>query len=259
MSLRRLVDEHEGAERALVLANRSQPEQLRALLAGMFAEQSVTVDEAAVEGVPEDTVLLLDGEGEVLAQSPLSAVSESLLFTNSDAFVTGSTSLEETNLPAVITGLEGVQFRLRGYPQSHKEKLLLIAVSRHIERTAWERGAGTHRASFQQLSRIVDEQGTQRVYRRLGESGVDTHVYGVDDDGGAERAAELGVTVHAGESADYRDSWFVVHRPPDAEQPEEPDPLALLAIQGDDGVWDGFFTSDPEQALAVDDYVRREL
>ncbi len=241
-----------------MLANRSQPEQLRSMLAGMFTEQSVTVDEAAVEGVPENTVLLLDGEGNVLAESPLSAVSESLLFTNSDAFVTGSTSLAETNLPAVITGLEGVQFRLRGYPQSHKEKLLLIAVSRHIERAAWEHDAGTHRASFQRLSRIVDEQGTQRVYRRLGESGVDTHVYGVDD-GGAERAAELGVTVHAGDSPDYRDSWFVVHRPPDAEQPGGPEPLALLAIQGDDGVWDGFFTSDREEALAVDDYVRREL
>jgi len=258
MSLRRLIDEYDGAERSLLLANRSQPEQLRSMLAGMFSEQSVTVDEAAVEGVPENTVLLLDGDGNVLAQSPLSAVAESLLFTNSDAFVTGSTSLAETNLPAVITGLEGVKFRLRGYPQSHKEKLLLIAVSRHIERVAWKHGAGTHRASFQRLSRIIDEQGTQRVYRQLGESGVDTHVYGVDD-GGAEDAAELGVTVHAGESPDYRDSWFVVHRPPDADQPGEPTALALLAIQDDDGVWDGFFTSEPDGALAVDDYVRREL
>ncbi len=229
------------------------------MLAGMFSEQSVSVDEAAVEGVPENTVLLLDGDGEVLAQSPLSAVAESLLFTNSDAFVTGSTSLAEANLPAVITGMEGVQFRLRGYPQSHKEKLLLIAVSRHIERAAWEHDAGTHRASFQRLSRIVDEQGTQRVYRQLGESNVDTHVYGVDDDGGAERAAELGVTVHAGDSADYRDSWFVVHRPPGAEQPGEPNPLALLAVQDEDGVWDGFFTTESDEALAVDDYVRREL
>jgi len=258
MSLRRLVDEYEGAERGLVLANRSQPEQLQSMLAGMFAEQPVSVDEAAVEGIPENTVLLLDKTGNVLARSPLDAVSESLLFTNSAAFVTGSIDLGEVALPEVITGLEGVKFQLRGYPRSHKEKLLLIAVSRHIERTAWKHGAGTHRASFQRLSRIVDERGTQRVYRRLGESGVDTHVYGVED-GGSARAAELGVTVHAGESADYRDSWFVVHRPPGAEQPGEPDPLALLAVQDDDGVWDGFFTTESEEALAVDDYVRREL
>jgi len=258
MSLRRLVENHEGVQRALVLANRSQPEQLRSMLTGMFARQSVSVDEAVVEGIPEDTVLLLDGEGNVLAQSPLDAVAQSLLFTNSDAFVTGSTSLEETNLPSVVTGLEGVRFRLRGFPRSHKEKLLLIAVSRHIERAAWEHDAGTHRASFQRLSRIVDEQGTQRVYRQLGESDVDTHVYGVDD-GGAEEAAALGVTVHAGESADYRDSWFVVHCPPGTGQTAGPGPLALLAIQDDDGVWDGFFTTETEEALAVEDYVRREL
>jgi hypothetical protein len=258
MSLRRFVDEHDGAERGLVLANRSQPEQLRTMLAGVFSEQPVAVDEAEVEEVAEDTVLLLDESGEVLAESPLDAVSSSLLFTNSDAFVTGSTALEETNLPDVITGLEGVNFRLRGYPRSHKEKLLLIAVSRYIERTAWEHDDGTHRASFQRLSRIVDEKGTQRVYRRLGESDVDTHVYGVND-GGAEQAAELGVEVHTGDSADYRDSWFVVHRPPDGGTADAPDPIALLAIQDETGVWEGFFTSEPEEALPVDDYVRTAL
>jgi len=258
MSLRRFVDEHDGAERGLVLANRSQPEQLRRMLAGVFSEQPVAVDEAEVEEVAEDTVLLLDESAEVLAESSLDAVSSSLLFTNSDAFVTGSTSLAETSLPAVIKGLEGVKFRLRGYPQSHKEKLLLIAVSRHIERTAWQRDTGTHRASFQRLSRIVDEQGTYRVYETLGGSDVDTHVYGVDDQG-TDWATELGVTVHAGETEDYRDSWFVIHRPPDPAAPDTPNPYALLAVEDENGVWDGFFTTDPDEALPVDDYVQREL
>ncbi|NHX36410.1 MULTISPECIES: DICT sensory domain-containing protein [Halolamina] len=258
MSLRRFVEDHEGVQRGLVLANRSQPEQLRSMLAGVFTEQPVTVDEADVEGVTEDTVLLLDESGEVLAESPLDAVSSSLLFTNSDAFVTGSTTLEETSIPAVVEGLEGVNFRIRGYPQSHKEKLLLIAVSRHIERAAWQQDAGTHRASFQRLSRIVDEQGTHRVYEKLGASDVETHVYGVDD-GGTDWATELGVSVHAGDSADYRDSWFVIHRPPEAAGPAAPDPYALLAVQDETGVWDGFFTTDPDEALPVDDYVRRKL
>lgn len=59
----------------------------------------------------------------------------------------------------------------------------------------WSRDAGTLRASFQKLSRIRDEVGTQRVYRRLGENGV----------------------------------------------------------------WDGFFTSDTGEVLAIDDHIRREL
>ena len=258
MGLEQFIDDHDGVERSLVVANRSQPEQLRSMLEGMFERQSVAVDEAIVEDLPADTVLLLDGDGDLLARSPLSAVAESLLFTNSDAFKTGSTSLAETRLPDVITGLDGVTFRLRGYPQSHKEKLLLIAVSRHIERASWRRDAGTHRASFQKLSRIVDEQGTARVYRTLGESAVNTHVYGVDDCGN-DSPTELGVTVHAGTSEDYRDSWFVIHRPPGAERAGGPEPRTLLAVQDETGVWDGFFTSDREEALAVDDYVRREL
>ncbi|GAB7095126.1 hypothetical protein JCM30237_22790 [Halolamina litorea] len=258
MSLERFVDAYEGVERSLVLANRRQPEQLRSMLETAFAEQSVAVDDAIVDGEEEDMVLLLGPDEEVLARSPLSAVASSLLFTNSDAFITGSTDLDAVDLPDVITGLEGVKFRLRGYPRSHKEKLLLIAVSRQIERSAWLRDAGTHRASFQQLSRIVDEQGTERVYRRLGESAVDTHVYGVDD-GSAERASALGVTVHAGTSTDYRDSWFVIHRPPEAGEPSGPDPIALLAVQDEEGVWHGFFTTEQEPAIRVDDYVRTAL
>ncbi|MFW5940015.1 MAG: histidine kinase [Halolamina sp.] len=258
MSLRQFIEARDGVDRTLVLANRSQPEQLRSMIEGMFAEQPVSVDDDAVADVPADTVLLLDDTGSVLAQSPLAAVAESLLFTNSDAFITGSIDLDEVDLPAVITGLEGVTFRLRGFPHSHKEKLLLIAVSRQIERASWEHGDGTHRASFQKLSRIVDEQGTQRVYRELGRSDVDTHVYGTGDDL-PEEAYELGVTVHTGETADYRDSWFVLHRPVGADDASGPDPLAMLAIQDDDGVWEGFFTSDPAEALPIDDYVRREL
>ncbi|MFB6221485.1 MAG: DICT sensory domain-containing protein, partial [Halolamina sp.] len=244
---------HGGVERALVLVNRNQPEQLRSMLEGAFERQPVQVTETTAAEYPENTVLLLDGEGEVLAESPLDVVSESLLFTNSDAYITGSTSLEETDLPDVISGLEDVTFHLRGYPQSDKEKLLLIAVSRHIERIAWNRDGGTLRSSFQRLSRIRDEVGTERVYRRLGESGVDVHVYGVDDGGTPEG---LGLTIHAGDIEDYRDSWFVVHRPPN---PEHEDAIALLAIQDENGVWDGFFTRNTEEVLAIDDHIKAAL
>lgn len=253
MPLRRFLDEHDGVERALVLVNRNQPEQLRSMLEGAFERQPVQVTEETAEEYPENTVVLVDGEGEVLAESPLSAVSESLLFTNSDAYITGTTSLEDAELPDVLAGLEGVTFRLRGYPRSHKEKLLLIGVSRHIERVAWSRDAGTLRSSFQRLSRIRDEVGTERVYRRLGESGVDVHVYGVEDE---PPPADLNLTVHTGNMEDYRDSWFVVHRPPD---PDSQDGVALLAIQDENGVWDGFFTSDTEEVIAIDDHVRQNL
>lgn len=254
MSLRQFLDAHEGVERALVLVNRSQPEQLRSMLQGAFERHPIPVTEAEATERPEDTVVLLDESETVVAESPLDAVSESLLFTNSDAYKTGNVSLAEADLPDVLAGLEDVQFRLRGYPRSHKEKLLLIGVSRHIERVAWNSDGGTLRSSFQQLSRITDERGTERVYRRLADSGVEVHVYGMDDYGGVPD--DLDVSVHAGETEDYQDSWFVVHNPPDGA---EKDPIALLAIQNENGVWDSFFTSEPETTVAIDEYIAEQL
>lgn len=254
MSLRQFVADHGGVERALALVNRRQPVQLRSMLQTTFERQPVPVSEREAAEYPEDTVLLLDESGEVIAQSSLDAVAASLLFTNSDAYKTGSIALSDAALPDVLTGLEDVLFRLRGYPQSHKEKLLLIGVSRHIERVAWNRDGGTLRASFQQLSRISDERGTERVYRLLADSNVDVHVYGLADRGGIPD--DLALTVHAGQSEDYRDSWFVVHIPP---EPVEEDPIALLAVQDETGVWDGFFTSDRETVLALDEYIAEQL
>jgi len=66
----------------------------------------------------------------------------------------------------------------------------------------------------------------------------------------------MALTAHAGEMPDYRDSWFVVHRPPDLESK---DGVAVLAVQDDSGVWDGFFTSDGDELRAIDDHIRRRL
>jgi riboflavin biosynthesis pyrimidine reductase len=52
-------------------------------------------------------------------------------------------------MPDVLDGLTETPFTLRGYPESNSEKLLLILVSRQIERLAWEGGSGTLRSSFQ--------------------------------------------------------------------------------------------------------------
>lgn len=254
MSLRQFVSDYGGVERALALVNRRQPDQLRTMLEKAFESQPVPITEAEADEYPEDTVLLLDESNEVIAQSTLADVAASLLFTNSDAYKTGSLSLEEAELPDVLSGLEDVVFRLRGYPRSHKEKLILIGVSRHIERIAYYNDGGTLRASFQQLSRIADEQGTERVYRRLSDSGVDVHVYGMNERGGVP--PDLDLNVHAGESEDYRDSWFVVYNPGDLAGA---DPAGLLAVQDGMGVWDGFFTSERETVLSIDEYIAEQL
>lgn len=196
VSLYRFVEESEKPECSLVLVNRTEPEPFRKMLNNLFEGQSIDVSEGIDEELEENTVVLVE-DGRVVSQSPLAEISDSILMVNSDLYSTGTVGLEETTVPAVIDGLAGSQFRLRGYPESNSEKLLLILISRHIERVAYNTGEGTLRSSFQKLSRIVDERGTREVYEQIADSPVDVHVYGQPD---WMPTPEFQVTAHSASS-----------------------------------------------------------
>lgn len=251
MSLAQFLRTAERSDLALVVVNREAPRQIQTMLEGVFDRQPVDVRRGRHAEEATDVVYLVDGD-DVVATSPLTALQESILLVNSDLYVTGAREATEVELPDVIEAMEGTRFKLRGYPDSHKEKLLLITVSRYIERLALDTGGGTHRASFQRLSRIEDERGTRTVYERLAASSVDTHVYGVPD---WTPPPGFDVTVHAGHSEEFHDAWFVVHVPGGADGRHS----ALVSLEVTPGVWDGFWTFDAEEVTAVDRYLRREL
>ncbi|WP_066416604.1 hypothetical protein [Halorubrum aethiopicum] len=211
----------------------------------------------------ENLVLLLEGD-EVLAGSTLEELGDAILFVNSDLYITGTRAPGDLELPSVITGLDDTVFTLRGYPESNRQKLLLITISRFIERTALAAGGGTLRSSFQRLSRLEDELGTRRVYDRLADGGVDAHLYGVPDD----PPTGLEATIHGGRSSDFTDSWFVVFDPPggpaavDAETDLDRGVnggVALLAVETEPRVWHGVWTFDPDRLRAITRYIRRNL
>lgn len=244
---------------------------LERMLAGLFDEQSIdvsgrptekfestfepgdlestVVDELTSSG---DTAVLLE-DGEPVAASSMTDLYEAILAINSDLFVTGARGLGEVDLPDVLAGLADTRLQLRGYPLAHKEKLVLIVLSRYIEQLAWAGGSGTHRAAFQRLSRISDEIGTRDVYRRLDRTNVDVHVYGVDD--GAP--ADLEATVHADDGTAYRSAWFVVYLPD--ERAESATPAALVCWEVEPRVWDGAFTFDAERVAAIDETIATSL
>jgi hypothetical protein len=213
----------------------------------------------------ENLVLLMEGD-EVVAGSTLGELGDAVLFVNSDLYITGSRSLSDVDLPSVISGLDDATFTLRGYPESNRQKLLLITISRFIERAAWTAGDGTLRSSFQRLSRIDDEVGTREVYERISDTGVDTHLYGVPD----ELPADLDAVIHAGDDPDFTDSWFVVYRPPEGIHPAESDPdsdlvrgveggVGLLAVETEPRVWRGLWTFDADRVSRVNRYIERNL
>jgi hypothetical protein len=213
----------------------------------------------------ENLVLLMEDD-EVVAGSTLGELGDAVLFVNSDLYITGSRSLSDVDLPSVISGLDDATFTLRGYPESNRQKLLLITISRFIERAAWTAGDGTLRSSFQRLSRIDDEVGTREVYERVADTGVDTHLYGVPD----ELPADLDAVIHAGDDPDFTDSWFVVYRPPEGPHPAESDPdsdlvrgveggVGLLAVETEPRVWRGLWTFDADRVSRLNRYIERNL
>ena len=251
MPLDSFLDVLDEPQRRLVVANRTEPEPFQRMLEDLFEQQSVAVDEATAAAYDEDTVLLVEDD-DVVATSPLASLQDAILMVNSDLYITGTRDMAATDVPAVIDGLAEAPFSLRGYPASNKEKLLLILISRHIERKAYQHGEGTLRSSFQRLSRIADERGTREAYELVASTDVDVHVYGQPDWTPDE---EFGVTMHGGYKWDFRYSWFVLYDPPE----DSDEGAALLAIETDPGEWEGFWTY--QQSL-VDDlaaYIRQHL
>lgn len=251
MDLIEFIDEPDESELSLAVVNRQAPRPLQQMLERMFVNQSVDVRDIETEEEIADMVYLLDGE-DIVAKSSLDDIQQSILLVNSDLYVTGAREVDDVYLPDVIEGLQNVPFRLRGYPESNKEKLLLITVSRYIERLALQNDAGTHRASFQRLSRINDERGTRAVYDRLGDSDTDTHIYGMPD---WTPPPEFEVTMHGGWDGDFRDSWFVVHVPAADSLPH----AALVAIEVEPRTWRGIWTYDTETVQEINRHIERRL
>jgi hypothetical protein len=256
-SLRAFLDRLDDPERSLVVHNRSSPEAARNLLEDLLDNQPVPVRESfdPDEEVAEEDVVLLVEDGRVLARSTMDELLSAVLLVNSDLYTTGGRSLSEVELPEVLERLDDVPFHVRGYPESNKEKLLLITISRVIERTAAEASSGTLRSSFQRLSRIEDERGTRAVYETVGSRGVDVHVYGIPD---RDLEGKLPVTVHGGTAEEYRRSWFVVYTPDDPTT-ERNEHVGLLALEDEPNVWNGFWTYRDDLVRDLDAYIRRAL
>lgn len=191
----------------------------------------------------EDVALVADGE--ITATNSLAELGDALLMINSDLFITGARGLSEISVPAVIEALEGVPFRVRGYPESHKEKLVLILISREIERLALETGSGRIRTGLQELQRIEDELGTRKAYQQLDDSAVDVHLYGAP---GWNPPPGSSITVHAGYQRERLDSWFVVFRSPSDEEA-----AALVAVEEGANDWYGCWTTNRSVVEEIDE------
>ena len=246
--IRDFFDEVSHGDVSLVTINRTHPKPVQELLADAFSTQSVDLVERSLPDDVDDDIVALRRDGEVSAVSSLRGLMQSFLLVNADRFKTGAKGFDN-DVPDVLKWMDETLFDLRGYPASNKEKLLLVLISRHIERLAYDAGTGTLRSTFQRLSRLKDELGTKKVYERLAGRTVDVHVYGVPD----EVPRGRGAAAHTGTSDEYRNSWRVVFSPSDGPG------AALIASQQEPNRWRGFWTYDPETVGRVDRYLERSF
>lgn len=231
MTFADFIDAVESTDHTLTVFNREDHEPVVRLLEQVFDSEHVDVREAGAEPAgPADIVQLQGEDGLAIATSPLGEIRDSLLLVNSDLYITGTRSLDQVTSSNVVANLGETTFTVAG-----KSKFLLIHISRQVEAMALETGDGVLHSGFQYLSRIRDERGTDRAYRRLANTGVDVHVYGVPD---WEHPPVEDLIVHGHETGEIPTAWFVVHD-------GNGDPrrkAALVAVEVGPNEYEGFWT-----------------
>ena len=238
-------------ERTLAVVGEEQPGPVMDLFEEAFGSLDIELTERDIDADIDDGVVLVEDD-DVVATSSMDSIRNAVLLVNSDLYTTGLSGIERRDAPEVLTELDGAVYTLRGFPASTKEKLLLIVISRYIERRALEARGGRLDVAFQKLSRIEDEYGTERIYERLADSAVEVHVYGVPDSYPTDID---GLWTHTGHSEAYRRSWFVVFSPPD----ERAEPAALFALETDRNVWRSTWTYDPDRVTEIRRHIDRNF
>ncbi|WP_135854034.1 DICT sensory domain-containing protein [Halorussus salinus] len=234
MTLSAIIEEVTGTERTLRVYD---PSDGRAVseLERHFEVQNVAVEETALPEGPDDFVVLQDGD-EFLAAADLETLRRAVTF---EAGLLDATDFEETRVPDVLKHVNDTTFTAYG-------KQRMILASREIEERAYRTREGELHSGFQRLSLLCDQWD---LYNRIADRGVDVHVYGVPD----WRPPETDwLTVHAEETDEIREAWFVAF-----DAPENGD-CALVAAEEDDDEFEGFWTYDSALTGDVLGYLRDE-
>ncbi|WP_435362293.1 DICT sensory domain-containing protein [Haloarchaeobius sp. DFWS5] len=279
MALLDLMGDLEGERRTLTVVNRTEVDLVQEMLEDLFTDQPVALDEvhipdeldtdrivvgagigaATTTAVDDETTPTVDdkstptvdsgSEPASTHSSSLESVADTILFVNSDTYISGARALDQVETPEALLSLSDIVFSVVGYPDTRKQKFLLIELSRFIEARAWQEGVGELHAGFQYLSRIEDERGTEKVYEALGETDVAVNLYGVPD---WRPSPASSIAIHGTEDdEELRRSWFVVYQHPTDESLD----AALVCYATGQNEWKGFWTFDADRVADVAGYI----
>jgi hypothetical protein len=240
MSLIELIAGVEAHEATLTVFNAepSVTDELRSY----FADRNIRiVDEQTASGPEAFAVLARDGE--FVTAVPV----DDLLPRSGDgeagatASEAGASSDGRVGEP-VLDHLEETMFT--SYSRDD-----MVAASREIEDRAWRVGDGELHAGFQTLDVLTSETDTYDLLG--GKAQLDVHAYAAAE-GAAPNVEHY--TVHVGETAEIRETWFVAYDGGGYDQAK----CALLAEERAPGEFYGFWSYDPETVDSIIGYLREQ-
>ena len=236
-SLRAIFDDVQAEAPTLTVCNYDGPDAELDTVEQYFTRQGIDVREASLSVDQPHSVAMLHHGDNLLGSETVTALCGAI---DMERAADGEFGTRHSS--DLLRSLERSVFGARA-----ADKPLLIDVSHTVELLAHRTGTGRVHAGFQRLSNLVDDDQAARIYRKLSESGVEVHVYGTPD----TETTLPGVTVHENESDEIRGSWFVTFDGAGDTDRQ----AALLAIENDDGTFEGFWTYDSNIVGRIDAYL----
>ncbi|WP_435062789.1 DICT sensory domain-containing protein [Halobaculum sp. EA56] len=187
MSLRETIDSVEGREKRLTVFD-PPTDDVVAELREYFASQAVRIEVGSTDsGLSGYVVLSDEDDDEVLAAVDLRHLEDDL------SVAPG----EDRPFSPILEHLDGTIFTSYSLRQ-------MMAATREMEDRAWRVGTGELHAGFQRVDALRAQTG---VYEDLATKDLDVHTYCAP----ADDLPEIeGVTLHAEDADEIRESWFVV-------------------------------------------------
>ncbi|MFC7021459.1 MULTISPECIES: DUF7504 family protein [Haloarcula] len=236
-SLQAVMDEIQMGRPTLSICNYDRAPETLSEIERYFDRHNVAVREATLDVDEPRSFALLHHGDDLLASENVQSLRSAIEIDSGE-----TAAFAERRASDLLTRLEESIFGA-----SAADKSLLIDVSHNIELLAERNGGGRLHAGFQRFSRLVDDERSARIYRKLSRAGTDVHVYGVPD-------ADIdlnGVVPHGHDVPEIANSWFVVY-----DGNGDPDQqAALLAFETGDNEYNGFWTYDSEIASRLDAYL----
>ncbi|MFC7323784.1 DICT sensory domain-containing protein [Halorubrum rutilum] len=240
MSLIELIAGVEAREPTLTVFNADPAvaEELRA----HFADRSVRIAEERTDEGPEGyAVLSRDGEfvTAVAVDELLPDAGDGTDASASDPAGEGGGSGGGRVGEPILDHLDETMFT--SYSRDD-----MVAASREIEDRAWRVGDGELHAGFQTLDVLTGEADTYALLG--GKERLEVHAYAANE---GEPPDVEQYTVHVGETAEIRETWFVAYDGGGYDDAK----CALLAEERAPGEFFGFWSYDPETVDYIIDYL----